>query len=531
MVVAAAGSGIAAQPCTAPPNLHEATQTQRTAASYAALADYFTERQNYPCAIEAFQSALSVGAGWETRYRLALAFAAAGDGASAAIALNEILKQNPGILPARNALGKLLKNRGEYTAAQTEFESALRIDPRSTYALYNLAQTLMALQRYPAAVPYLEQAVALEPQDLGFRMALAVADWNVGKDDAAIGILGPLIASYAGDSLFATQRGILKEWLANDDESGALQRMTEYTLRNPQDGHGYCLLGLALREFGKYENALRAFRRAVQLMPSDYTARYNLGFVLMRREQPAEARAELEIAARLDRDAAAVHFQLAAALRALNDFEGARREMREFARRKKGQDHAYAVLERSAKADELLHSGDPRAAAAMRREVAELDPGNSRAWYNLAIALDRIGDVSAEESALHKAIGLDSNFALAHNQLGLVYIQQSRNSEAETELRHAVALNPNLAEAHNNLGVLYGKTGRIRPAMDMFRQAISNNSEYGQAHLNLALILAAQGRRAEASAEAKTALRIDVGDQRAAELLNLLRHAKAPGIP
>src|SRR5436309_7627064 len=118
MAVAVAGPGAGAQPCAAPPNLRQAAQTQRTPASYAALADYFIEHQNDRCGIEAFQSALSAGAGWEIRYRLALAFARAGDGASAADALRQIVTQDPGIVPARNALGKLLKDRGAFAAAQ-----------------------------------------------------------------------------------------------------------------------------------------------------------------------------------------------------------------------------------------------------------------------------------------------------------------------------------------------------------------------------------------------------------------------------
>ena len=61
----------------------------------------------------------------------------------------------------------------------------------------------------------------------------------------------------------------------------------------------------------------------------------------------------------------------------------------------------------------------------------------------------------------------------------------------------AIGLNPDFAEAHNNLGTLYSKLGRMDDALACFQRAIDINPEYAEAHRNYSHVLLLQGRFAE----------------------------------
>ena len=50
-------------------------------------------------------------------------------------------------------------------------------------------------------------------------------------------------------------------------------------------------------------------------------------------------------------------------------------------------------------------------------EALKLDPNNAKTYYNLALALDKVGDLK-RASALEKSIQLDPKLALTQNQLG-----------------------------------------------------------------------------------------------------------------
>ena len=245
---------------------------------------------------------------------------------------------------------------------------------------------------------------------------------------------------------------------------------------------------------GNYADAEKFLRQAVAIDPNYFDARYSLGYVLARLGRPAEARPELEAALKLSPDSSKARFQLASVLRALGQKDEANQELSAFEKQKEQgvkQDVA-GVKANQANAD--LQAGDPQKAVALYRESLAEDPGNARTYYDLALALDRMADYRGEREALEKAVALDAQLALPHNQLGLLELQANQAAEAEKQFQTAISLDPQYAEAQNNLGVLYGQLGKNAEAEQLFRKATENNPQYGQAFANLGMILASESR-------------------------------------
>lgn len=112
----------------------------------------------------------------------------------------------------------------------------------------------------------------------------------------------------------------------------------------------------------------------------------------------------------------------------------------------------------------------------------------------------------------------DPDSALAHNNLGLVYlsIAQSINKEEyKNAIKHfeaALLINPLYPNAHNNLGLVYANQGRLDEASKEFKEAIKLckvSYECSDYHYNLGVLLSGQNRDNEAIEEYKAALKIN----------------------
>src|SRR6185437_5445865 len=91
-------------------------------------------------------------------------------------------------------------------------------------------------------------------------------------------------------------------------------------------------------------------------------------------------------------------------------------------------------------------------------------PVDARAYYLLALALERTGDPSKVDGVIRmarRAILLNSHDANSHALLGRILLKSQNNEEAIRELETALKLDPNQQSALYQLTAAYRKAGRI----------------------------------------------------------------------
>jgi len=110
------------------------------------------------------------------------------------------------------------------------------------------------------------------------------------------------------------------------------------------------------------------------------------------------------------------------------------------------------------------------------RRFVTLQPESPEANYYYAIALGKLNKTTSErapvgeiESLLNKAVRLDSKFALAHLQLGILRSQQGHDSAAIASYQRAIQSDPQLGEAHYRLAQAYRLAGQPDKAQDELR--------------------------------------------------------------
>ena len=530
--------------------LLETVRDHPTAGAYNTLGALFAAAGQVNCAIPAFQISLRLGAkNWEAHYNLALAFLSSGDQTRAATELRAAIREKPDSATSHFALGTLLYNQRKLTPAATEFDAVLKIDPNFPSAVISLAQVLVAQGNSPAAIALLQKALTQSPtpeQVVPLTVALGLAYSQAGQPAKAMETLQQLVANRPDSADAHLGLGVLeagaqppsfekaivefREALRLDlkkDEarlalgralisqqkfSEAITPLREYVEHEPLDYQGHYAAGLAYKGLQQWGPSIELLERAARLNPSSYEVHYELGSAFAEAGQTERAIRELRAAEKIRPSAPEVHDQLAQLLAKSGQKELSQKEHTESAALASRGDPRAAAAKFNAQANQFLAAGDARAAAGAYREALRADPNNPQLHYNLSLALDKLDDQSAERHELEKAIQLNPDLAVAHNQLGILEMQRGRTGEAVAAFKKAIASDPQYADAQNNLGVLYNREGKDSDAATLYRQAIASDPKYTKAYVNLGLLLAQHGQVAQGEQQLRTAIQINPND-------------------
>src|SRR5690242_3223301 len=99
--------------------------------------------------------------------------------------LENVLRTHPSAA-AYDALGAYFGQQQKFSCAISAFESAIRLEPNSWEAHFNLALTLLQTHQAERATRELKVAIQAKPQDPLAHTALGMALSELNRDDAAI---------------------------------------------------------------------------------------------------------------------------------------------------------------------------------------------------------------------------------------------------------------------------------------------------------------------------------------------------------
>ena len=99
--------------------------------------------------------------------------------------------------------------------------------------------------------------------------------------------------------------------------------------------------------------------------------------------------------------------------------------------------------------------------------------------------------------------------ALAHGNLGTLYLERGETQAAIAEFDAVLREDPTQPAALNNLGVARARQGRTDEALALYREALQRKPRYAMAWNNLGVLMEERGEWAEARAAYQKALAID----------------------
>jgi len=260
---------------------------------------------------------------------------------------------------------------------------------------------------------------------------------------------------------------------------------------------------------GRYGQCIAEMERVAERQPRCASARRKLAQTQWRAGQRAQAYMTLGAAIREFANDAGLHLQMGLFHAAEDRFDDARASLARATQAEcdHGDAHYYLGLASAALED------FPAAVDALQRAV-ELDAGNLQWAYQLALAARAAGrtgvrvvvhapaPAAATETShgrqLARYVATDVEFIDALTALPESEADEKLFSLLLSVLKMALGDHPDYADLHIRCSRILTRLGRITPAVEHAEQAVTINPNYVQAHLDLADLCARMDRPVEA---------------------------------
>jgi protein O-GlcNAc transferase len=309
------------------------------------------------------------------------------------------------------------------------------------------------------------------PDALHFMGLLAC---QIGQGEAGIALMRESIAAHASPIYYNNLGNALRDASKLDDAVLAYRRAVEL---KPDYADAHNNLGNALRETGDAAAALTSCARAIELKPGYAEAYNNLGNALKDLGELDAAIAAYGKAIGARPAFAEAQLNLGIALQAKGHGDAALECLRETVALAPQLAVAHDKL-----ASLLMHRGDIHGAIEAYRRVAQLTPGSAQAHNTLGNALNGAARVPEAVPCYERAIALEPDFADAYHNLANALRRLGAPERALGFARRAIELRGDMPSFHNNLGTILADLGQPDAALVCYRDALALNPDFGESH-------------------------------------------------
>jgi uncharacterized protein (TIGR02466 family) len=227
----------------------------------------------------------------------------------------------------------------------------------------------------------------------------------------------------------------------------------------------YNLYGNALAGQNKFQEAVPAFRKALEIDPSVGELHFNLGILLTNLNRTDEAITSYKKAVNLKPNLTDAHYNLGAALQSQDKFDQAATSYQKAIALEPGFFEALVnlgvVLQEQSKLADAIEVY--RRALTIQKDA--------KVYFNLGTALKNEGKLGDAVESYNDALELNPNYAEVHSNMGEVLRDQGRYDESVRFYKQALALDPSLPVANYSYAVYLYDSGDLEGALTHFQRS------------------------------------------------------------
>ena len=224
-------------------------------------------------------------------------------------------------------------------------------------------------------------------------------------------------------------------------------------------------LGITYRNLRRYDDAIRSFRNAHQLMPGHAECSFDLGACLARQGRLAEARTSFEEAVQRAPDFLDARYSLARIMWSTGDVDAAIEQLNFILKKHPDDPRVHDDLGML-----LARVGRPKDGLEHVKRAISAKPDESNYHFHMGKILAVLGDPGSQ-AELGEAIRLNPKHAGARIALAEEWIRVGRLDEAANEAAAAVRLTPENPDAFKTMGNVLASQGRIDEAVKAYSEA------------------------------------------------------------
>ena len=383
--------------------------------------------------------------------------------AAAETSLSKVLNAVPGHLFARRLLIATYLQSGQPDKALQTLKPVLRVADKEP-ALSALAGEVYLRNGQPAeAAKYFALTVALDPQNSGGRLGLAVSHFATGQTKAAFQELESAAAESAG-----TQADLIliRSALARREFDKALAATDALEKKQPNTPLVRNLRGVVLLSKGDVAGASKQFEAALAIDPAFFPAAANLARLDLANKGPEEAKKRFD--AVLVKDPKNVDALVALAeLRARSG--GSADEVASMIEKAIAAD-PNGVLPRLRLIEHWLRAKDAKKATAAGQNALAVLPDRPEILLALGAAHLVAGDTNQALANYNRLAQLQPKSPVPLLRVAEAQMAAKDNEAALQTLRKALALQPDMVEAQRGIVMLEVEGYRTPKAVAMARE-------------------------------------------------------------
>jgi len=379
--------------------------------------------------------------------------------------LKSLIKLNPDSILGYYYLGRTYSHMKLYREALTYFTKVRELRPEFDQAVIDMAATYEALGDYPHAIdsyrsvltqdeqryPVMQRLIQLLLQQRRYSEALGylktAAKSGLGGQDTLrkIGLVYLELEQY--DDAIATFTGMLEKFPSDNirlylgiayeeksDLDNAYAEFKKIESGSPQYVEAVSHIALILKEQGKEDKAISAFKDAIAANPDNLELYLNLSTLYESIDRPQ------------------------ASLDTLLDHEG------EFKKEPRLHFRIGVLLDKLGKRTDSI---------SRMKQVLQLDPNDAQALNYLGYTYAEMG-INLEDALkyIKQAIAIRPNDAFILDSLGWTYFKLKRYDEAAKTMEEAVSLVDDDSTIIEHLGDVYAARKNIKKALKQYQRAI-----------------------------------------------------------
>jgi tetratricopeptide (TPR) repeat protein/uncharacterized membrane protein SirB2 len=310
----------------------------------------------------------------------------------------------------RYNLGIILENdKGDIEGARREFETVLKLKPKSAEALCNLAGTYVKQDRFDEATERYNELLKLDPGHNHAYYNLAYIQLKKGDRQRALELYQEGLKYNPYDEPLHNALGSLLLQAGQVDE--ALSHL-EAAARIKPDAGIFCKLGEIYHFKGQTEQAMKWYQKAVKLDWANAEAQYNLGNIYLKDNKLSMA---------------------------LYCYDKAIKARPAYTRAYINKGVVFSQI------------GVPDRAMAQFRKAIELEPNNLSAYFNLANVMADNGLLDGAVVYFRKVIELSPQDITARLRLAEVLLEKDIPQEAIAQYQEVLKIDPDNQDAQTGL--------------------------------------------------------------------------------
>ncbi len=453
----------------------------------------------------------------------------------------EYVKNRPKDYEGHYLLGSIYRGLARYPEAERELRTAERGNAQAYGVEYDLGFVLARQQKPQEALPRFQRALKLQPDSAEAKFQLASVLKALNRPEEATAELDEFRHEKqrsVDENIAAATGNTANQLLAKGEWKGAAEKYREALKLDPNNAKTWFNLSIALDEMHDSATERQALEKALALDAGLKLAQNQLGLLDAAENKTADAEEHFRKAIELDPQFAAAQSNLGVLYGRLGRTKEAEDLLRKATENDARLTEAFLNLGlilagegRLTEADDKLRkavdlapdnvtaltglgmiaqkSGKPDEAIEMFRRVTKLQPASAEAHLNLGIAL---ADSYRSEEALSEfstAEQLSPEAAAPRYNRGRVLVDLKRYAEAVPELTEACRRAPNYPVPFYLLGLAHSKLGEHGDAVIALQRFLTLQPRSADGYLLLGQNLQKLGKTDDAIAAWKEALDSD----------------------